>query len=138
MEFFEGAIETISNLIIGEQGTKGEWDKDNRYMSFVHERKNCHVKWYVDAKDYFYAVSEALMSAKEEILIEDLWLSPELVCGISIQNFSLTFFSNLSWRRTRDNLIIDFFLQFSIFVDLLPRMKNIALTVYLKRKQKKE
>ncbi|GBB96811.1 hypothetical protein RclHR1_02840008 [Rhizophagus clarus] len=78
MEFLEGAVETISGLIIGEQGTKGEWDEKNRYMSFAHERSNCHVKWYVDAKDYFYAISEALMSAKEEILIEDLWLSPEL------------------------------------------------------------
>lgn len=83
MEFLEDAVKAISSLITGEQGTKGEWDKENRYMSFVQERKNCHAKWYVDGKDYFYAVSEALMSAKEEILIEDLWLSPELVCGIS-------------------------------------------------------
>ncbi|EXX54735.1 uncharacterized protein OCT59_028117 [Rhizophagus irregularis] len=78
MEFLEDAVKAISSLITGEQGTKGEWDKENRYMSFVQERKNCHAKWYVDGKDYFYAVSEALMSAKEEILIEDLWLSPEL------------------------------------------------------------
>jgi phosphatidylserine/phosphatidylglycerophosphate/cardiolipin synthase-like enzyme len=84
MNFIEGAIGAISSLVIGEQGTKGEWDKTNRYMSFAHGRKNCHVKWYVDAKDYFYAVSEALMSAKEEILIEDLWLSPELVRSISV------------------------------------------------------
>ncbi|RIA88621.1 hypothetical protein C1645_739257 [Glomus cerebriforme] len=73
-----GAVETLSSLIIGEQGTKGQWEKKNRYMSFASERNGCHVKWYVDAKDYFYAVSEALMNAKEEILIEDLWLSPEL------------------------------------------------------------
>ena len=72
-------MELFEKLTIGEQGTKGEWDVQNRYKSFAPERENCHVKWYVDAKDYFYAVSEALMSAKEEILIEDLWLSPELV-----------------------------------------------------------
>ena len=74
-------IEAITGLIIGEQGTKGEWERANRYESFACERENCHVKWYVDAKDYFYAVSEALMSAKEEIFIEDLWLTPELVCN---------------------------------------------------------
>ena len=82
MEIFEEAIGAITSLIVGEQGTKGEWEKKNRYTSFASERKSCHVKWYVDAKDYFYAISEALMSAKEEILIEDLWLSPELVCSI--------------------------------------------------------
>ena len=74
-------IEALTNLIIGEQGTKGMWENQNRFISFAHERENCHVKWYVDGKDYFHAVSEALMSAKEEIFIVDLWLTPELVCN---------------------------------------------------------
>jgi len=78
MEFIEGAVGAISSMILGEQGTKGEWEKENRFKSFASERDNCHAKWYVDGKDYFYAVSEALMSAKEEIFIEDWWLSPEL------------------------------------------------------------
>ncbi|CAI2180328.1 1911_t:CDS:10 [Funneliformis geosporum] len=70
--------EAVGNMIFGEQGTKGEWEKTHRYNSFASERENCHVKWYVDGKSYFYAVSEALMAAKEEIFIEDWWLSPEL------------------------------------------------------------
>jgi len=78
MNIIEGAVEAISNIIIGEKGTKGEWEKENRFKSFASERENCHVKWYVDGKDYFYAVSEALMTAREEIFIEDWWLSPEL------------------------------------------------------------
>jgi phosphatidylserine/phosphatidylglycerophosphate/cardiolipin synthase-like enzyme len=76
-------IDAFTNLIVGEQGTKGMWEKQHRYKSFSPERDNCHVKWYVDAKDYFHAVSEALMSAQEEIFIEDLWLTPELVCKCS-------------------------------------------------------
>ncbi|CAG8727452.1 15273_t:CDS:2, partial [Dentiscutata heterogama] len=39
---------------------------------------NARVKWYVDGKDYFFAVSQALLAAKSEIYIEDWWLSPEL------------------------------------------------------------
>ncbi|CAG8811927.1 7523_t:CDS:10 [Gigaspora margarita] len=48
------------------------------YGSFTSPKENVYTKWYVDAKDYYYAVSEALMAAKEEIFIEDWWLSPEL------------------------------------------------------------
>lgn len=36
------------------------------------------MKWYVDGRDYFWAVSEALERAKETIYIADWWLSPEL------------------------------------------------------------
>src|SRR5205809_3697602 len=93
-------IEAITGLIIGEKGTKGEWERENRYKSFAPERDNCHVKWYVDAKDYFYAVSEALMSAKEEIFIEDLWLSPELVCSVQLTKFIaiFSFLKVVVWR----------------------------------------
>src|SRR5436305_15291006 len=80
MEFIGTAVDAIANLVIsGEQGTKGKWKRENRFLSFATERENCHAKWYVDGKDYYYAVSEALMIAKKEIFIEDLWLSPELV-----------------------------------------------------------
>ncbi|GBC06968.1 hypothetical protein RclHR1_07170009 [Rhizophagus clarus] len=78
MSIFEGVVETLSNIVLGERGTKGEWDTENRFKSFAPEREGCFVKWYVDGKDYFHAVSEALMSAKTEIFIEDWWLSPEL------------------------------------------------------------
>ena len=36
------------------------------------------IKWYVDGRDYFWAVSVALEQAKESIYIADWWLSPEL------------------------------------------------------------
>lgn len=50
----------------------------HRFNSFFPERPNNNVKWYVDGRDYFWAVSIALESAKETIYIEDWWLSPEL------------------------------------------------------------
>lgn len=50
----------------------------NRWRSFAPEREGNLVKWYVDGRDYFWAVSEALANAKESIYIEDWWLSPEL------------------------------------------------------------
>ena len=50
----------------------------HRFNSFFPERDNNKIKWYVDGRDYFWAVSIALESAKETIYIEDWWLSPEL------------------------------------------------------------
>ncbi|KAK2595950.1 hypothetical protein QQS21_006480 [Conoideocrella luteorostrata] len=50
----------------------------NRFESFFPERDGNHIKWYVDGRDYFWAVSVALEQAKESIYICDWWLSPEL------------------------------------------------------------
>ena len=50
----------------------------HRYNSFAPERDGNRIKWYVDGRDYFFAVSVALERAKETIYIEDWWLSPEL------------------------------------------------------------
>jgi phospholipase D1/2 len=50
----------------------------NRFGSYFPERDGNLVKWYVDGRDYFWAVSVALEQAKESIYIEDWWLSPEL------------------------------------------------------------
>jgi phospholipase D1/2 len=50
----------------------------HRFNSFFPERPKNNIKWYVDGRDYFWAVSIALESAKETIYIEDWWLSPEL------------------------------------------------------------
>jgi phosphatidylserine/phosphatidylglycerophosphate/cardiolipin synthase-like enzyme len=55
------------------------WVKQHRHRSYAPIRKNAKIKWYIDGKDYFYAVSEAILAAKDEIYIEDWWLSPELV-----------------------------------------------------------
>ncbi|KAF4587527.1 Phospholipase D [Ophiocordyceps camponoti-floridani] len=50
----------------------------HRYESFFPERDGNLVKWYVDGRDYFWAVSVALEEAQETIYIADWWLSPEL------------------------------------------------------------
>ncbi|KNX49943.2 phospholipase D [Cryptococcus deuterogattii R265] len=66
-----------------------EWEKEvdakieairdsHRFRSFSGERDGNIVKWHVDGHDYFWALSEAIESAKECIMILDWWLSPEL------------------------------------------------------------
>ncbi|EME85348.1 uncharacterized protein MYCFIDRAFT_60226 [Pseudocercospora fijiensis CIRAD86] len=50
----------------------------HRFQSFAPERDGNLIKWYIDGRDYFHAVSVALERAKETIYIEDWWLSPEL------------------------------------------------------------
>ncbi|KAF2450253.1 phospholipase D/nuclease [Karstenula rhodostoma CBS 690.94] len=52
--------------------------ENHRFESFAPERDGNLIKWYVDGRDYFWALSEALNNAKETIYIEDWWLSPEL------------------------------------------------------------
>jgi phospholipase D1/2 len=55
--------------------------ESHRFESFAPIRENNDLKWYVDGRDYFWAVSVALERAKETIYICDWWLSPELVSG---------------------------------------------------------
>lgn len=50
----------------------------HRFHSFAPERPGNKIKWYVDGRDYFWAVSVAMERAKETIYIADWWLSPEL------------------------------------------------------------
>ncbi|KAI1157537.1 phospholipase D/nuclease [Nemania serpens] len=50
----------------------------HRFESYFPERDGNLIKWYVDGRDYFWAVSVALERAKETIYIADWWLSPEL------------------------------------------------------------
>jgi phospholipase D1/2 len=52
--------------------------ESHRYESFAPERDGNLVKWYIDGRDYFWAVSVALERARETIYIADWWLSPEL------------------------------------------------------------
>lgn len=52
--------------------------ESHRFESFAPERDGNKIKWYVDGRDYFWAVSIALERAKETIYIADWWLSPEL------------------------------------------------------------
>jgi phospholipase D1/2 len=57
---------------------RSEICESHRFKSFAPEREGNLVKWYVDGRDYFWAVAEALEQAKETIYIADWWLSPEL------------------------------------------------------------
>ncbi|KAF9408197.1 hypothetical protein BGZ94_002394 [Podila epigama] len=54
------------------------WLTSHRFGSFAPQRDDAKVRYYVDGKDYFHAVSDALMAAKTEIYIADWWLSPEV------------------------------------------------------------
>lgn len=52
--------------------------ESHRFESFAPERDGNKIKWYVDGRNYFWAVSVALEKAQESIYIADWWLSPEL------------------------------------------------------------
>lgn len=52
--------------------------ESHRFESYFPERDGNMLKWYVDGRDYCWAVSTALENAKETIYIADWWLSPEL------------------------------------------------------------
>ncbi|CAN6618082.1 phospholipase D1 [Trichomonascus vanleenenianus] len=54
------------------------WSKRQRFDSFAPVRKNVHAQWFVDGRDYFWAVSGAIDMAKDVIYIHDWWLSPEI------------------------------------------------------------
>lgn len=83
------AIGKFANLFNPEHRHDEEHEKEcdekrtkicesHRFESFFPERDGNMIKWYVDGRDYFHAVSVALESAKEVIYIADWWLSPEL------------------------------------------------------------
>ena len=52
--------------------------ESHRFQSFAPERDGNKIKWYVDGRDYFHAVSVALERARETIYLADWWISPEL------------------------------------------------------------
>lgn len=54
------------------------WSKKNRFDSFAPVRDNCYAQWFVDGRDYFWAISSAIEMAKDVVFIHDWWLSPEL------------------------------------------------------------
>jgi len=81
-------VDKIANIINPNHRHDGDYEqacdakrsaiaRSNRYESFPPERKGNLVKWYVDGRDYFWAVSEALERARETIYIADWWLSRE-------------------------------------------------------------
>lgn len=52
--------------------------ESHRFHSFAPERDGNRIKWYIDGRDYYHAVSVAFERARETIYIADWWLSPEL------------------------------------------------------------
>ncbi|KAL0081875.1 hypothetical protein J3Q64DRAFT_1643019, partial [Phycomyces blakesleeanus] len=68
--------EWMENLVKVQK--ESTWVTNHRFKSFAPPRNLAKAKWFIDAKDYFEAVAEAILSAKSEIYIEDWWLSPEL------------------------------------------------------------
>lgn len=66
----------ISSLM--EMKNSTIYSEPNRFGSFAPVRQNCFAQWFVDGRDYFWAVSSALEMAKDVIFIHDWWLSPEL------------------------------------------------------------
>ncbi|KAK9471730.1 uncharacterized protein V1510DRAFT_396593 [Dipodascopsis tothii] len=54
------------------------WARPHRFGSFSPVRYNVHAQWFVDGRDYFWNVSQAIDLAKDIIFIHDWWLSPEI------------------------------------------------------------
>lgn len=63
---------------LNEMIKNNPWAQKHRFGSFAPVRKNCFAQWFVDGRDYFWALSSALEMAKDVIFIHDWWLSPEL------------------------------------------------------------
>jgi phosphatidylserine/phosphatidylglycerophosphate/cardiolipin synthase-like enzyme len=84
------------------------WVRQHRFDSYAPIRENAKIKWYIDGKDYFFAVSQAILAAKSEIYIEDWWLSPELVSIIRNMCYVYIIFcySNNSFYSTFADLLV--------------------------------
>lgn len=65
-------------LSLNKMIANNPWAEKHRFGSFSPIRKNCMAQWFVDARDYFWAVSSAIEMAKDVIFIHDWWLSPEI------------------------------------------------------------
>ncbi|SJM87881.1 related to Phospholipase D1 [Zygosaccharomyces bailii] len=63
---------------IRQMAKSSPWAKKHRFNSFAPIRKNVFMKYLIDGRDYFWALSQALVMAEDVIYIHDWWLSPEL------------------------------------------------------------
>ncbi|KAK6503224.1 hypothetical protein TWF481_008254 [Arthrobotrys musiformis] len=57
---------------------RSEIAESHRFESFAPIREGNLAKFYIDGRDYFWALATALENAKEVIYIADWWISPEL------------------------------------------------------------
>ena len=65
--------------------------KEHRYGSFAPVRENMKARWYSDAEEYYWMVSESIDKAKDVIYIEDWWLSPQLVNAVPTREVPAAF-----------------------------------------------
>lgn len=70
------------------------WSMENRFQSFAPVRQNVFSQFFVDGRDYFWTLSEALENARDTIYILDWWLSPETYLRRPAE-------SNQRWRLDR-------------------------------------
>ena len=70
-----------------------------RHNSTAPVRKNGRAVWFVDGKDYMFAVADAIELAKLEIMIMDWQMNPEI-----LMKRSETGVDNLKWRL--DNILL--------------------------------
>lgn len=64
--------------LLHEMARNSIWAQHHRFDSFAPVRKNCFAQYFVEARDYFWAVLLAIEMAKDTVFIHDWWLSPEL------------------------------------------------------------
>ncbi|RUS17342.1 hypothetical protein BC937DRAFT_90093 [Endogone sp. FLAS-F59071] len=82
------------------------WLRVHRFDSFAPVREQAKVKWYVDGKDYFHAISEAILAAKSEIYISDWWLSPEIYLRRPASQYSEFRLDRLLQRKAEEGVMI--------------------------------
>ncbi|EGX47448.1 hypothetical protein AOL_s00083g384 [Orbilia oligospora ATCC 24927] len=74
-----GKIQVHSGMHEGGVCTDPDhFHSSNRFESFAGVYPGNSIKWFVDGKDYCWAVAEAIKNARHSIWILDWWLSPEL------------------------------------------------------------
>ncbi|XP_065333308.1 phospholipase D1 [Cloeon dipterum] len=70
--------EWVAFLKMKAESSATDFTKPNRFTSFAPIRRSTEAAWFVDGAGYMAAAAKAIEAAKEEILIADWWLSPEI------------------------------------------------------------
>ncbi len=63
---------------LGDLSMKSQWARAHRFGSFAPVRSGCQLRWLIDGEAYFESLYAALQEAKQEILIQGWWVSPEI------------------------------------------------------------
>lgn len=54
------------------------WCRSHRFGSFAPIRQHTHIRWLIDADEYFRELARCIEGAQREIYIHGWWVSPEL------------------------------------------------------------